>query len=111
MSKNSKYAERQKEKRRAEAQVIMVWSIQLAMDIMTSVLNDPKVMKSGAMGAKRLKRVQDAFVERFPEYSAALSKHPEADYLRYSIDREQRRIFGPDALTWEQRYDGWDEKE
>ena len=109
MAKNSGYLKRLEKQRQEERSTYIMWSVQLALDIMTGVLNDKEVLGSSALGAGRLLKVQDAFNERFPDYLRAVTKDKEADYLRAKIDQQQRQIFGEKALSWEQRYEGWEE--
>lgn len=101
------YAQQLTERRMARDRVVQMWTAQLVLDVMTGVLNDPAVLGGAALGAKRLTRVSAAFNARFPEYLLALTRDPEADYIRDKIDRQQERIFGPDYLHWEERYEHW----
>ena len=95
------------ERRLARDRVIQMWTAQLVLDVMAGVLNDPAVLGSGALGAQRLTRVSAAFNARFPDYLQTLTRNPESDYIRDRIDRQQARIFGPDFLPWEERYEYW----
>ena len=107
MSRN-KYAKVLQERQNAIAELVAAWNVQLALDVLSGILNDPGVMGAGnALGASRLEKVGAAFNERFPEYSLALSLDPEADYMRAKIDEQQRRIFKDKALPWEGRYADW----
>lgn len=86
-----------------------MWTAQLCLDVMVSVLNDSKIMGKDVFGAKRLMRIGDAFNRKFSEYIVAMSDHEEADYLRTKIDQEQAMIFGSEAKSWSERYDYFDD--
>lgn len=89
--------------------IVKLWTAQLCLDVITDVLNDSDVMGKDVLGAKRLQKVADAFNDRFSEFLKALTKDPEADYIRAKVDEQQKRIFGPDALPWGKRYAYWTE--
>lgn len=109
MSRN-RYATVLRNRQNAISELVAAWNVQLALDIISGILNDPKVMGVGnALGASRLQKVGEAFNERFPEYSKAISLDPEADYVRAKIDEQQRRIFKEKALPWSARYLDWKE--
>lgn len=75
-----------RERTRQEQTILAVWIAQLCLDILTGVLNDPDIMGKDVFGAKRLKKICNAFNERFPDYIKALSSDEEADYVRTKID-------------------------
>lgn len=102
--KGPTYSKELQARRNARDEIITMWSIQLTLDVMAGVLNDLY-----GLGCDRLTRMSDEFNRRLPEYMDALTKHPEADYIREKIDQQQRRIFGPNALTWAERYIYWGE--
>ncbi len=79
-----------------------MWTAQITLDVMAGVLNDLY-----GFGKDRLTTISVEFNNRFPEYLEALTKNPESDYIRDKIDQQQRRIFGPDYLPWEKRYEFW----
>lgn len=108
MPKNA-YAKTLTQNGKAREHIVKLWTAQLCLDVMADVLNDPAVMGRDALGAKRLQRVADAFNRQFPEFLRALSKDPEADYIRAKVDEQQRRIFGPEAIPWAERYTYWTE--
>lgn len=110
MAKNA-YAKKLLARRNMIDTIIQNWTAQLALDIIAEVLNDPDVMGRDVLGAKRLERVCDGFNKLWPNYSRALTDHPEADYWRKKIDEVQEKIFGPDYLHWPERYDGWDKRD
>jgi hypothetical protein len=108
MAKND-YAKRLIEQRELHNYFVKAWTIQMCLDVMVSVLNDPDVMGKDVIGAKRLARISNAFNERFPEFVKALTADSDADWRRQRIDDMMVQIFGENAATWEQRYDGWTE--
>lgn len=86
-------------------ELTIMWSVQLALDVMTGVLNQQL-----GIGKDRLVKICEEFNKDFPEYVSALDKHnPEADYVRDKIDRQLSRICGEYFQPWEERYDGWTE--
>ena len=108
MPKND-YARKLQLMREEREYIIKQWTAQLSLDVVADILNDPEVMGKDTLGAKRLQKVGHAFNERFSLFSTALTKNPEADYIRAKIDEKQRRIFGPDSPPWEDRYIYWEE--
>ena len=96
------YLEQRKRQQEARDLIIKMWTAQITLDVMAGVLNDLY-----GFGKDRLTTISVEFNNRFPEYLEALTRHPEADYLRDKIDQQQRRIFGPDYLPWEKRYEFW----
>ena len=107
MPKND-YAKKLQAKRDLREYVVKQWTAQLSLDVMTIVLSDPDVMQD-PFGAQRLRRVGEAFNERFSQMLPALMREDDADYWRIVIDRRLRQIFGDDMLPWEQRYEHWEE--
>ena len=96
------YLDRLKAQRDNEFRVVETWSIQLTADVFCAILN-----RECGFGAERLERICKAFLEAWPDYRDAITKHPESDYIRAQIDREQERIFKDKFIPWEERYDGW----
>lgn len=105
----NEYAKTITQKARMHEHIVKLWTAQLCLDVMADVLNDSDVMGKDVLGAKRLQKVAQAFNLRFPEFLRALTRDPEADYIRAKIDQQQRRIFGPDAMAWQERYQYWTE--
>lgn len=96
------YLEQRKRQQEARDLIVKMWTAQITLDVMAGVLNDLY-----GFGKDRLTTISVEFNNRFPEYLEALTKNPEADYIRDKIDQQQRRIFGPDYLPWEKRYEFW----
>lgn len=108
--KNAYAAELQR-KKSLGYEIVSSWTVQLALDTIAMVLNDPKVMGSDTFGATRLQRVCKGFNKLWPISQKALEKSDEAEYYRVKIDQAQERIFGPDYLRWHERYEFWDERD
>lgn len=96
------YLEQRKRQQEDRDLIIKMWTAQITLDVMAGVLNDLY-----GFGKDRLTTISVEFNNRFPEYLEALTKNPEADYIRDKIDQQQRRIFGPDFLPWAERYEFW----
>ena len=105
----SGYAKRLQERQRERERIVELWISQLCLDVMADVLNDPNVMGKDVMGARRQKRIAEAFNDRYPQYEIGLTKKPDSDYIRAKVDERQRQIFGPDALVWRERYPYWED--
>ena len=101
------YAKQLQEKKQLLEYFIKQWTAQMCMDVMTIVLNDPEVMGRDTFGRERFIRIGEAFNRQFTECLVALEKHPEAEYMRVKIDEAIKRIMGPDALKWNERYEGF----
>lgn len=86
-------------------ELTIMWSVQLALDVMTGVLNQQL-----GVGKDRLVKICEEFNKNFPEYVSALDKNnPEADYVRDKIDRQLEQICGEYFVPWRIRYDDWTE--
>lgn len=103
--RQTKYPAILEQRIKQEQEIIIRWSVQLALDIVVGILNDPSVMGKDVFGAKRLSKIGIEFNKRFPEYFEAITKSKEADYVREKIDREQKRIFGKGFAKWSERYE------
>lgn len=108
MPKNT-YASRLKQAQARREMIVKLWTAQLCLDAMTLVLNDPAVMGKDTFGATRIKKVGDAFSEKFAEIYPALTKDVEADYLRDKLDEALKKINGDGFPAWSDRYEGWQE--
>lgn len=109
MAKNAYAAELLRRKDEREL-IIKMWTLQMALDVFTLVLNDPAVMGKDVLGRKRLMAVGAEFNRMTAECMLALTGDPEADYIRIRMDEALVRILGPDAHPWTERYDGWTER-
>lgn len=96
------YLEQWQRQQEARDLIVKMWTTQITLDVMAGVLNDLY-----GFGKDRLTTISLEFNRRFPEYLEALTRSPESDYIRDKIDRQQRRIFGPDYLPWAERYEYW----
>ena len=96
------YLEQRQREQEARDLIIKMWTAQITLDVMAGVLNDLY-----GFGKNRLTRISDEFNKLFPDYLQALTKNPESDYIRDSIDRQQEQMFGPDYLPWSERYAYW----
>lgn len=101
------YAKKLQEKKRLQEYFVKKWTAQMCMDVMTIVLNDSEIMGKDTFGRERLKRIGEAFNKQFAECLIALLPHPENEYMRVKIDEAIKRIMGTDALTWNERYEGF----
>lgn len=101
------YAKQLQEKKQLREYFVKKWTAQMCMDVMTIVLNDPDIMGKDTFGRERLKRIGEAFNKQFAECLIALLPHPENEYMRVKIDEAIKRIMGPDALKWNERYEGF----
>lgn len=109
MPKND-YARRLEKQRRAESEIVLRWTAQLCLDVMTIVLNDPEVMGRDVFGPVRLNRVGKAFNKLFADVAVGLSGRPEASYVRAKVDERLARIMGEAAEAWPDRYPYWDDR-
>lgn len=107
MAKND-LAKRIKKTQESREFIVKMWSLQLALDVWISILNDSDVMGKDVFGAKRLKKLGEEFNKRIAIFAKAITNDVEADYWREKIDQMQVQIFGDKAEPWNERYIGWE---
>jgi hypothetical protein len=104
MAKNS-LAKQINEMNQRLAHLHIQWGAQLACDMLTIILADPDVMGKDTIGTARRKKIEAALCEVMDSHILAVTKNPEADYLREDIDRRLKQIMGKDFVPWLERYD------
>lgn len=60
-------------------------------------------------GKQRLKKLNEQVGNQYREVRYGLEKHADADVTRYQVDAIMKEIYGDEASSWTQRYEGWQE--
>lgn len=80
--------------------------IQFMTDTLILTLNDPAVMGKDVFGAKRIRKVVEAWGKVFDKYHGALEKGDEQDYWQIKLDQMLKGVLGEkDFQTFEKRYE------
>jgi hypothetical protein len=108
--KQSGYLKRQDRERKQRDSIVLQWSCQLAMDLMTLVLNDAEIMGHDTFGRERLNKIGKAWNDLFRESADALTRKSNASHVRRKIDERLQKICGEDFEPWEERYQYWDDR-
>lgn len=92
MAKRSGYLDRQKTRNKV---------------LQDATLNDPAVMGKDVFGYDRLMKVVKAWGEKYDQYFTAMTRDPEADYVRVKMDEAMKRICEKHGqfVPFEERYD------
>lgn len=106
MNQKNKYLARQAARDQAIQEAMEVTMRQIMVDTLILTLNDPEVMGSDTFGYSRLMKVLDGWDEKYETYAGAITKGPEADYLRGKLDQALKQIVGKkgEFHPFEERY-------
>lgn len=98
MGKN--FLERQEELRQASYEAGFEEGVQYAQDCMVSAMREDNMVSKPVV-----EKILKVFAEKFEKRSICFNpKHPEADYQRELLDRDQIEVFGEKAEAFEKRY-------
>jgi hypothetical protein len=98
--------ERQKIANQAYFEAGLQMGRQQIIDMLSVVLNSPKVMARDTFGKKRLPRVIKAIGEAIDTFQKAWEKNDETDYYRTKLDELLTKAYGVDMVdTFEKRYE------
>lgn len=98
------YQEKQKAQINVFRQAEKDTQIQYMTDMLVLTLNDPNVMGKDVFGKDRLKKIIDAWAEKYDAFHAVLECNDETDYYQVKLDACLRRIFGDQMDNFGARY-------
>lgn len=107
MAKRNGYLDRQKARNKVLQDATRQTFQQYMTDTLILTLNDPAVMGKDVFGYDRLMKVVKAWGEKYDQYFTAMTRDPEADYVRVKMDEAMKRICEKHGqfVPFEERYD------
>lgn len=105
MKKNG-YLQRQRNTVNVYRQAEKETYIQFMTDTLILTLNDPAVMGKDVFGAKRIRKVVEAWGKVFDKYHGALEKGDEQDFWQVKLDQNLKGVLGEEGFApFKTRYD------
>ena len=105
MGKNV-YLEKQRIERQAYFDAGLQMGRQQIIDMLSVVLNNPKVMGKDTFGKRRLSVVINAIGEAIDTFQKAWERDDETDYYRAKLDELLTKAYGVDMVdTFDKRYE------
>ena len=103
--KNS-YFEKQQILRQMYLDIGIRYGRQQILDMLSLVLNDPKIMKKDTFGKKRLIKIVEGIGNCIDEYQPAWERKDETDYYRAKLDASLANIYGEELHdSFDKRYE------
>ena len=100
------FIERQRIANQAYFEAGLQMGRQQIIDMLSVVLNNPKVMKRDTYGKNRLTRIINAIGEAIDTFQKAWERDDETDYYRAKLDELLTRAYGVDMVdTFDKRYE------
>lgn len=105
MSKNNGYLQRKAQRELVVKEATRQTFVQYMVDTLILTVADKNIMGKDTFGEKRIKKLVEAWGKNYDKWFEALTKNAEADYFRYKMDEEIKRVSGDDFHPFEQRYE------